>query len=54
MKLVNMNKSKNYDSISGVLKSLNYRLELAGIQRKLPTTGAGLASNAIVSTTYVL
>ena len=52
MKLVNMNKSKNYDSISGVLKSLNYRLELAGIQRKLPTTGAGLASNAIVSTTY--
>ena len=52
MKLVDMNKSKKYDSISGVLAAINYRLEIAGVQRKLPTTGAGLASNAIVSTTY--
>ncbi len=52
MKLVNMNKTKSYDSISGILAAINYRLEIAGVQRKLPTTGAGLASNAIVSTTY--
>ena len=51
-KLLNMDKSKSYDSISGLLASANYRLGLAGIQRKLPTTGAGLASNAIASKVF--
>ena len=49
MKLVDMNKSKKYDNISGFIGSINRRLEIAGIQRKLPTTGAGIAANPIVS-----
>jgi len=49
MKLVDMNKSKKYDNISGFIGSINRRLEIAGIQRKLPATGAGIAANPIVS-----